>query len=77
MTHQELEELGLKTVAIDTNSFISKTTDNEDVWLEIFCCNEKNYLQIMRATKGDKGETRRYSMYEGNINMSHIQQFLK
>ena len=76
MTYQDLEELGLQTVAKDTNSFVSRTTD-EYVWLEIFCCNEKNYLQIMRATKGDKGETRRYLMYEGKINMSHIQQFLK
>ena len=76
MTYQELEELGLQTVAKDTHSFVSKTTE-EYVWLEIFCCNEKDYLQIMRGIKGGKGEVIRESLYEGNSNMSAIKQFLK
>lgn len=76
MTYQDLEELGLKTVAIDTNSFVSKTTE-EDVWLELFCCNEKKYLQIMRATKGENGETLRQSLYEGKLSINAINQFLK
>jgi hypothetical protein len=77
MTYQELEEIGLKTVVKDTHSFISKTTNYDDVWLEIFCCNEKNYMQIMRATKGIKGETLRQNLYEGNLNINAIKQFIK
>jgi hypothetical protein len=76
MTYQELEELGLQTVAKDTHSFVSKTTE-EYVWLEFFCCNEKDYLQIMRVIKGGGGEVIRKNLYEGNINMTAIKQFLK
>jgi len=76
MTYQDLEELGLQTVAKDTNSFVSRTTD-EYVWLEIFCCNESNFLQIMRAIKGNQGGTMRESLYEGEFSVTAIKQFLK
>ena len=76
MTYQDLEELGLQTVSKDTNSFISRTTD-EYVWLEFFCCNETNFLQIMRGIKGNKGETLRENLYEGEFSMTAIKQFLK
>ena len=77
MTHKELEELGLSTVAKDNNSFVSKTKER-DVWLEIFHCMETGFLQIMRATVGDKGEVLRHSMYEGKTGgIKVIKQFLK
>jgi len=77
MTYQDMEQLGWKTVAIDTNSFVSKT-DADDVWLELFYCDEKKYLQIMRGMKGGHGEITRQSLYEGKyLNMNIILQFLK
>lgn len=76
MTHTELEELGFVTIATDTNSFISKIVD-EYVWLEVFYCKETGYLQIMRGTKGDKGETLRNTIYEGRGNIEAIKQFIK
>lgn len=63
MMHTELEELGFVTIATDTNSFVSKTTD-EYVWLEVFHCMETGYLQIMRGIKGNKGEPLRSTIYE-------------
>lgn len=76
MTYEQLEELGLKTVATDTNSFVSKTTE-EYVWLEVFYCREDDYLQIMRAIKGNKGEVIRNTLLEGKGNLDYIKQFLK
>jgi hypothetical protein len=76
MTYQDIVELGLKTIATDTNSFVSRTTD-DDVWLELFYCVETNYLQIMRGTKGDKGETLRNTIYEGKGDIGVIKQFIK
>ena len=77
MTHKELEELGFITVATDTNSFVSKTTD-EYVWLEVFYCIETGYLQIMRGIKGNKGESLRNTIYESKQGrIDDIKLFLK
>lgn len=61
-----LEEIGWKTVVTDTNSFVSRMQYSEDKWLELFYCKEKNFLQIMEATKGKKGEVLRHTKYEGD-----------
>lgn len=66
MTHTQLEEIGWKTIALDTNSFVSKMEYSEDKWLELFYCKEKNFLQIMEAVKGDKGEVIRSNRYVGD-----------
>ena len=77
MIHTELEELGFITVATDTNSFVSKTTD-EYVWLEVFYCIETKYLQIMRGIKGNKGESLRNTIYESKQGrIDDIKLFLK
>lgn len=77
MTHKELEELGWKTIAIDTNSFVSRTTE-EYVWLEAFYSSDTDYLQIMRAIKGPDGEILRQTIYEGKYyGIDIIKQFLK
>jgi hypothetical protein len=77
MTHKDLEEIGWVTVATDTNSFVSKTP-TEDVWLELFYCMEKNTIQIMRATLGEKGEVLRNTLHFGeHKNLDIIKTFYK
>lgn len=76
MTHIELNELGFETIAVDTNSFVSKTSDSE-IWLEVFYSKETDYLQIMRVNRGNKGEIIRTTLLEGNGNIDYIKQFLK
>lgn len=75
MTYQELEKLGWETIAKDTNSFVSKFPGTE-VWLELFYCKEKNYLQIMRGTFGDKGQILRHNLYEGTYEGTDVIQQL-
>ena len=76
MTHTDLEELGFQTVATDTFSFVSKTKEDY-VWLEVFYCLETEYLQIMRAIKGNKGETIRENLLEGkHLGIDVIKRFL-
>jgi len=65
MTHLDLEKIGWKTIVVDTNSFVPKKDYSETNWLEIFYCREKNYVQIMEAFKGEKGEVRRYTKFKG------------
>ena len=77
MTYQELEELGWKTIAKDTNSFVSRTSE-EYVWLEAFYSSDTDYLQIMRAIKGNEGEILRHTIYEGKYyGIDIIKQLLK
>lgn len=66
MTHTELERLGWKTLVVDKNSFVSKREYSDSQWLEVFYCKEKNFIHFMDAVKGDKGEVRRYTKFQGN-----------
>lgn len=76
MIYTDIEKLGFRTIATDTNSFVSRTTE-EDIWLEVFYCNEKDYLQIMRGIRGSGGETIRENILEGKGDIEVIRQFLK
>ena len=55
MTHKDMEKLGWETIAVDTNSFVSKTT-TINIWLEMFYCREKDTVHLMLVKKGEKGE---------------------
>ena len=67
MTYTELEKIGWKTMLIDENSFVSKKEYDENKWVEVFYCKEKNYIQYMEAVRGENGEVQRYMKYEGDF----------
>ena len=53
MTHTDLEKLGWETIAVDTNSFVCKTT-TINIWLEMFYCKEKDMVHLMLTKKGER-----------------------
>ena len=66
MTQDDFISLGWDLVVEDKNSFILKKPLTDTTWYELFYCSEKNYIQIMEAVKGEKGEVKRYTKHDGD-----------
>ena len=66
MKHEDILNLGWHPVAKDEKSYVVKKPLTDTSWYEMFYCSEKNYVQVMESIKGEKGEVKRYTKYEGD-----------
>jgi len=66
MKHEDILNLGWHPVAKDEKSYVVKKPLTDTAWHELFYCEEKNFVQVMEAVKGEKGEVKRYTKYEGD-----------